>query len=99
MFAVFAGQKHWFLQCFVNCLGLTFLRENVKNLANSSVFGGHVVENVANCSVFDCRLKNTVNSSVLGHGKLKNNDIYSVFSFAKHKTTEKYGKKWCFWPR
>ena len=48
VFAVFVGQK----QCFVYCRGLTSLRENVKNLANSSVFGDHVVENVANCGVF-----------------------------------------------
>ena len=46
------GKNIGFCSVFVNCLGLTSLHENVKNLANSSVFGGHVVENVANCSVF-----------------------------------------------
>ena len=51
VFAVFVGQKHWFLQCFCALPKFDGLRENVKNLANSDVFGDYVGENVANSSV------------------------------------------------
>ena len=55
VFAVFVGQKNWFLQCFCTLPKLEFFAQKcffLKNLANNCVFGDHVVENVASCGVF-----------------------------------------------
>ena len=77
-FAVFAGQKCWFLQCFCTLPKLdSFARNWKKNLTNSGVFGHGQLKNIAICSGFCLAerkniVKNTVNSAVFGNLTLKN---------------------------